>query len=195
MPLMKYLTLIRHAKSDWGNATLPDHDRPLNERGLRSAPVVGRFLAKTYFGQNGTPALLPLPDGIVSSTALRALTTAQLLQPEFGSFTVPLFTERRLYLADPRTMLAITRELSDNWKHVVMVGHNPGISECADKLLKRGGVDEMPTCAAAIIEVPWESWAAVDWNEARLVGFITPRLIERRFPDPGSPPAELPPVS
>ena len=62
---MKYLTLIRHAKSSWEQAGLADHDRPLNERGERNAPMVARFLARTYLGANGIPAILPLPDRLV----------------------------------------------------------------------------------------------------------------------------------
>ena len=68
---MKYLTLIRHAKSSRDDPTLDDHDRPLNERGLRAASIVGRFLAKTYLGGNGSPALLPRPNRLASSSALR----------------------------------------------------------------------------------------------------------------------------
>ena len=70
---MKYLTIVRHAKSSWGQPGLADHDRPLNERGLRAAPAVATFLHRTYFGGNESPPLLPLPDRLVTSTALRAL--------------------------------------------------------------------------------------------------------------------------
>lgn len=186
---MKYLTLIRHAKSDWNNAS-SDHERPLNERGMRSAPVVGRFLARTYFGMNGTPALLPKPDRIISSTAVRARTTAQLLQPELGVAPEIVLLEPRAYLAEPRTLLQIVREFTDAWNHVVLIGHNEGISEFARKLLRRDHLDEdMPTCAAALIEMPWDSWAAADWAEARLIGYITPKLIEKRFPDGMEPKA------
>ncbi len=176
---MKYLTLIRHAKSSWDDASHTDHDRPLNERGLRNAPVMGRFIGKTYLGMNGTPALLPKPDRIITSTALRAKTTAELMMPEMK--LDHLVGDRRLYLAEPKAMLQIVRHLNDDWRHVMLFGHNPGITEFVDRLLKRGGIEEMPTCAVAILELPWDLWAAIDWSEARLVGFITPKLIEKRF--------------
>ena len=188
---MKYLTLIRHAKSDWNNAS-SDHERPLNERGTRSAPVVGRFLARTYFGMNGPPALLPKPDRIISSTAVRAKTTADLMQPELGVGSAAIQTEARAYLAESKTLLQIVREFSDAWNHVILVGHNGGISEFARKLLRHDHLDEeMPTCAAALIELPWDAWAEIDWNEARLIGYITPKLIEKRFPD-GMEPKPVP---
>lgn len=176
---MKFLTLIRHAKSSWDDAALPDHDRPLNERGLRAAPVVGRFLARTYFGANGTPALLPAPDRLISSTARRAVQTAELMAAEFKAGVPSL--ERRLYLAEAKAMLQVVRGFQDVWRHVMIFGHNPGISEFADRLLKRGGLEEMPTCAVALIELPADRWADADWGEGRLIGYVTPKLIEKRF--------------
>lgn len=188
---MKYLTLIRHAKSDWENAA-SDHERPLNERGKRNAPMVGRFLARTYLGANGVPALLPRPDRLVTSTAIRAKTTAQIMQPELGVSPETVVLESRAYLAEPKVLLQIVREFDDAWNHVMIFGHNPGISDFARKLLSRDHLDDdMPTCAAALIEIPWDTWAATEWAESRLIGYITPKLIEKRFPD-GMEPRPVP---
>lgn len=178
---MKYLTLIRHAKSDWNDAAQADHDRTLNDRGRRNAPIVGRFIGRTYLGLNGVPALLPKPDILLSSTAVRAATTAQLMQPELSVEEAALRFDRRAYLADPRTLLQIVREFDDTWKHVVIFAHNPGISDFANRLLKMGDIEDMPTCAAAIIELPHDAWSAAAWEEGRLVGCITPKLIEKKF--------------
>ncbi len=179
---MKYLTLIRHAKSDWDTAA-SDHERPLNERGRRNAPVVGRFIARTYLGTNGVPALLPKPDRIVTSTARRAKTTAELMQPEFSVETSRLILEPRAYLAEPRTLLQVVREFNDAWSHVMLFGHNNGLSDFARNLLQWDRLnEEMPTCAVVLIELPWECWAATDWKEGRMIGYVTPRLIEKRFP-------------
>ena len=180
---MKYLTLIRHAKSGWDNPGLTDHDRTLTERGVLNAPMVARFLAKTYFGQNGSPALLPRPDRLLSSTAVRARTTAELMQPELGAGPEAIFLDKEVYLSAPKVLLQIVRAFDDAWQHVVIFAHNPGISDFADKLLKRGCIEQMPTCSAALIELPWNAWSATDWDEARLVGYVTPRLIQRRFPE------------
>ncbi len=176
---MKYLTLIRHAKSSWDEPTLSDHDRPLNERGLRCAPTVGRFLAKTYLGANGTPALLPRPDRLVTSTALRARHTAEVIAAELKS-EAPV-SDRGLYLAEPKALLQAVRGFTDLWRHVMIFGHNPGISDFATRLLKRHDIEEMPTCAVALLELPWDAWSATAWDEARLIGYITPKLIEKRF--------------
>lgn len=179
---MKYLTLIRHAKSSWDDASQADHDRPLNERGLRNAPIMGRFVGRTYLGMNGVAPLLPRPDRVITSTAVRARATAELMMHEMQ--LDHLVGDRRLYLAEPKSILQLVRHFDDSWRHVMMFGHNPGISEFVDRMLKRGEIEEMPTCAVAILECPWDIWAALDWNEARLVGFLTPKLIEKRFGEP-----------
>jgi phosphohistidine phosphatase len=180
---MKYLTVIRHAKSDWSTG-VSDHERPLNERGLRNAPVVARFLGRTYLGMNETPALLPRPERLVTSTAMRARTTARIMQEELGYNPGIVVEESRVYLAEAKTLLAMVREFDDAWSHVMLFGHNDGLSDFVRKLLQRDHLGKsMPTCAAALLEIPWPSWAAVDWNEARLVGYVTPRLIEKRFPE------------
>jgi phosphohistidine phosphatase len=192
---MKYLTLIRHAKSSWEQAGQADHDRPLNERGERNAPMVARFLARTYLGTNGIPAILPSPDRLVSSTAVRARATAELMQPELAAGTESIILDGRVYHAEPRALLQVVREFDDSWNHVIMFGHNPGMSDFADQLLRRRAIDEMPTCAAAVIELPWEVWSAAAWNEARLIGYVTPKLIEKRFPDGHEPRPMDPPSS
>ncbi|WP_050030092.1 histidine phosphatase family protein [Verrucomicrobium sp. BvORR034] len=192
--MMKYLTLIRHAKSSWDQAGLADHDRPLNERGVRNAPMVARFLARTYLGANGIPAIIPQPDRLVSSTALRARSTAELMQPDLGVGADRTLLDGRVYHAEPRALLQVVREFDDSWNHVIMFGHNPGMSDFADLLLRRRAIDEMPTCAAAVIELPWETWGAASWNQARLIGYVTPKLIEKRFPDGHEPrPMDPPP--
>lgn len=176
---MKYLTLIRHAKSSRDDPTLDDHDRPLNERGQRAAVLVGRFLAKTYLGANGAPALLPPPNRLASSSALRARHTAEIIASELKS-DAPVM-DHGLYLAEPKSLLQIVRRFDDRWRHAMVFGHNPGISEFAARLLKRHDIEEMPTCAVALIELPWDQWSAIEWDEGRLIGCITPKLIEKKF--------------
>ena len=177
---MKYLMLIRHAKSDWGNAELSDHDRPLNERGLRAAPIVGRFLARTYLGAGGTPAVLPALEAVVSSTATRAQQTTQLLIEAMQIDASQVSLEESVYLAEPKTLLHLVREFPANQDHVAMVGHNPGMMDFVNRLVDKTKINEMPTCAVALIQLG-DSWQETDWGQGRLLGFVTPRLIEKRF--------------
>lgn len=179
---MKYLTVIRHAKSSWDQPGLADHDRPLNERGRRAAPAVGAFLQRTYFGGGESPPLLPPPDLLVSSTALRALTTAQIMREEFRLPVEALRLDSRLYLATAQKILEIVRELDESKNHAVVFGHNPGMHEFAEHILARAHVPRMPTCTAVILALPHVYWGLADWNEGQLIGYVTPKSLERRFP-------------
>lgn len=180
---MKYLTIMRHAKSSWAAHGIADHDRPLNDRGKRAAPAVATFLHRTYFGGNGTPALLPLPDRLVSSTALRALTTAQIVRETLAMPVDHLLLESQLYLAEDERILTVMRDFEESWQHVMIFGHNPGMHDFAEKILARADIPKMPTATAVIMAFPHEFWGLADWYEAQLIGYITPKSLERRFPE------------
>ncbi|MFZ2279899.1 MAG: histidine phosphatase family protein [Prosthecobacter sp.] len=180
---MKYLTIVRHAKSSWGQPGLADHDRPLNERGQRAAPAVATFLHRTYFGGADSPPLLPLPDRLVTSTALRALSTAQIMRETFAMPVESLLLESRLYLADADRILDVMRGFEESWNHTMIFGHNPGLHDFAEHILARANIPKVPTCTAIIMAFPHEYWGLADWNEAQLIGYITPKSLERRFPE------------
>lgn len=139
------LVLVRHAKSDWGDPQLDDHDRPLNERGLRDAPAMARRLAATGFRA----------DAVLSSTALRAATTADFFS---GALGVPVEQQERLYGAPAALLLRAAAERDVN--AVVVVAHDPGMSVLAERL-SDGAITHMPTCAVATFE-----WDVDDWDVA-----------------------------
>ncbi len=180
---MKYLTVVRHAKSSWNHPGLADHDRPLNERGTRAAPAVARFFWTTYLGGGGAEPLLPAPDRLLSSTALRALSTAQVMREMLQLPPEQLSLDQELYLASEQRLLSRVRQLDESWRHVLVFGHNPGLHDFVNRLLARAKVPRFPTCATAILGLPNEFWALTDWNEAQLIGFLTPKTLERRFPE------------
>lgn len=140
---MKTLLLVRHAKSDWGDPGLDDHDRRLNPRGLRDAPRMGRYLA-----ERGVR-----PDILLASTALRAATTARLIAAELG---VEVTDDDELYAASARTLLARASAMPATAGTVMLVAHNPGISELARRF--DGGISGMPTCAVAQFGFDIERW-------------------------------------
>lgn len=127
------LVLVRHAKSDWGDASLDDHDRPLNERGLRDAPEMAARLAATGFR----------PDVIRASTALRARTTAAIFGEALG---VEPQLVGRLYGAPAATLLS--EAVAAGGRAVMIVAHDPGMTVLAERL-SDGGIGHMPTCAVA----------------------------------------------
>jgi phosphohistidine phosphatase len=178
---MKYLTVIRHAKSCWDQSGLADHDRPLNARGRKAAPAVASFLYQTYLG--GDTPLLPTPDRVISSTAVRAATTAQLLREGLRLPLEALQLDSQLYLASATRLLQRVRDLDENWRHAVLVGHNPGMHDFIERLLARAHVARLPTCTAVLMALPQAYWGLADWQTAQLIGYVTPKSLERRFPE------------
>ena len=143
---MKRLTLIRHAKSDWDN-TLPDFERPLNARGERDAPLMAARLAQYY----------QRPASLLSSPALRALRTATLLARGLGMAEQDIHTEKRLYNASARMLLDCLRASDDRIDHLVLVAHNPGITELANDLTD-SRIDNLVTCSVLGAELEIDHW-------------------------------------
>lgn len=142
---MKTLLLMRHAKSSWKHETLSDHDRPLNKRGQKDAPRMGQLLAERNL----------VPDRILSSTALRARTTA-LVAAEQAAFSKTIELRPELYHADPETCIERLQELEDAAQRVLVVGHNPGLEELLEVLT--GEEEHLPTAAIAQIELSIAHW-------------------------------------
>jgi phosphohistidine phosphatase len=181
---MKFLTLVRHAKSSWETPGQEDHDRVLNERGRRAAPAVAAFLRQTYWCANeGQAALMPAPSKLVSSTAQRAWETARALAATTAGGEQALLLDSRLYLAQPGAILDVVRGLDEAWQHVVLVGHNPGLHEFSNQILARGVISRMPTCSVVIVALPTEFWGLADWGTGQLLGHVTPKSLEKRFPE------------
>lgn len=160
---MKTLVLVRHAKSAWGDPTLPDHDRPLNDRGRRDAPEMGRRLR-----ERGT-----MPDAILSSTAVRARSTAEALAEALGVDGSGLRLDERLYGSSPETILDVVGELEDELTTAIVVAHDPGLSDLAYRL--SGEIEHMPTCAVAEFRFAAWSWAELRETEPVDIRFDTPR--------------------
>ena len=157
---MKRLILARHAKSSWANPGQADIDRPLNERGERNAPEMGRRLCE----RGEVPAL------VVSSPARRALATARLMADEFGIRREEIVIEDSLYEASVATWLRVIAALPARVDAVLMVGHNPTLTELANLLCHGVRIDNVPTCGVLRLDYDLRSWAAVprgqpaDWS-------------------------------
>ena len=146
---MKTLYLVRHAKSSRADPSLADRDRPLDDRGTRDAPKMARRLARRHVR----------PDLLVSSPALRALTTAQVFAEELGCKRKDIVVDGRLYASSPEQVLAVVEELDDKRDRVMLFGHNPEFSELARRLSRE--ISEMPTCAVAELDFDTKSWSDV----------------------------------
>jgi phosphohistidine phosphatase len=164
---MRRLTLIRHAKSSWDYAELSDFERPLNARGRRDAPAMARRLA----------AELERPLCLVSSPALRAITTAHAFAEALGLPQTAIRVEPRIYEASRGNLLQLVRELEDTDSHVLLFGHNPGFTELA-QLLAPCPFAELPTCAAATLGLDAAHWREVRAGAGSLLRYEYPKKAE-----------------
>jgi phosphohistidine phosphatase len=160
---MKTLFLVRHAKSSKDDPTLADRDRPLADRGRKDAPEMGRRLAR-----RGVKT-----DLLVSSPALRALTTAQLMADEIGIERDKIVVEERLYASSADGLLAVIRALDSKVGCVMLFGHNPEFTELAHRLSP--AIDHMPTCAVAEFRFDTRKWPDVGELEPAQATLEQPR--------------------
>ena len=155
---MKTLHLLRHAKSDWSDNSLADHDRPLNKRGKHARLAVAEHV-------RGWPV-----DLVVCSTATRARQTAK---PVVAALGCPVRYDDALYETSGRGLLDVVRALDDGDDAVMLVGHNPSIEDLTRALC--GDTPVYATAALGTVGLDVERWADVAEGVADLTAFDTPR--------------------
>jgi phosphohistidine phosphatase len=163
---VRRLILFRHGKSSWDDSQLDDFARPLAQRGLRNVPEMGRRLAA-----RGLPVTL-----IVSSPAARAISTARAVARELDYREDQIAEEPSLYLAGPAAILAIVRQAPATAETLMIVGHNPGMTEFAN-MLDDVRLGNMPTGGMLCVEFDAPSWADIQPAEARFAWFDTPKKL------------------
>ena len=155
---MKTLTLVRHAKSSWKDTSLADRDRPLNKRGKRDAPEMGRRIADAGIR----------PSLIVSSPALRAWTTAKAVAKAIGYPVEFLQRDKRLYLASVDEILDVIVEQDPKFNSLMLLGHNPGFTSFANYLVP-GLTNNLPTAGVVCVKIAQDDWDLYGRPEAELV--------------------------
>lgn len=143
----KTLYLVRHAKSSWVNPSYSDFDRPLNDRGRRDAPEMGRRLKDQGI----------LPEIIISSPARRATETLEGLNEALQVNADSIFMQKRLYEASTETLIDIIRGLNNAADTALIIGHNPSMSWAVEKLCSEP-VGNLPTCSVAAVRLDSEDW-------------------------------------
>ena len=156
---MKTLLLLRHAKSSWKDTSVKDFDRPLNQRGLKAAPAIGRLMRKRKLQ----------PELVLSSPAERARQTTQLMLEAAGLKTEVRYDER-IYEASAARLFEIVSQIDEEAGMVMMVGHNPGFEELLEALT--GEARSLSTAALACIELDSEKWSKVKAGENRLAWLV-----------------------
>jgi phosphohistidine phosphatase len=163
------LYLLRHAKSSWADASLPDHERPLAPRGLRDAKRIAEHLVEQGIE----------PELVLCSTAARTRETLELLRPVLRTSTVEF--EDELYAAAAGDLLARVRLVPDGVESVMLIGHNPGLHQLALMLASTG--DELerlaakfPPAALATLGLS-TTWRRLSPGEASLTAYVVPKQL------------------
>jgi phosphohistidine phosphatase len=162
---MKNVLLMRHAKSSWKGISLPDHQRPLNQRGKHDAPRMGKFLQEQGI----------LLDTILCSTAFRAKQTAEGLLKKY-TFEGQIQYYDDLYNADPETIISILNQLPEKVDTAMVIGHNPGLDYFLELVCDECG--HMSTASVAYIKYSVERWLDLRTETmGELLHFWKPREI------------------
>ena len=161
----RHLILMRHAKSDWGDNSLSDHDRPLNRRGMEDAPRIAAWLEEQNL----------IPDQIICSSAERTRETVELMlsawsqQPDWSS-------DESLYLAPPEAIVSVIRSGFAGSRILMLVGHNPGMAYLASMLAGKG--IDMPTAAVSVFRITTDDWSDLDTGmPLELTHFMRPKAL------------------
>jgi phosphohistidine phosphatase len=161
---MKTLYMVRHAKSSWDDMSLSDHDRPLNGRGEKNAPEMGRRLKDRGI----------LPDLLISSSAVRAYETARKIAKEIGYLENRIANSKNLYHADEEDIIRWLQEQEDKNNSLMIFGHNPGFTECVN-LLSGAGFYNIPTCGVVAMAFETELWSEVKAGTGTLIFYDYPK--------------------
>ena len=161
---MKTLTLVRHAKSSWKDTSLSDRDRPLNKRGKRDAPEMGRRIVAAGIR----------PSLIVSSPAVRAWTTARIIADAIGYPREFLQRDKNLYLASVNDILDVIVAQDNGFNSLMLVGHNPGFTDFANYLVP-GLTNNIPTTGIVSVQLDTDDWSLYDRPGVELALYDFPK--------------------
>lgn len=172
---MKRLLLLRHAKSDWNRPELADFERTLNDRGRRSAPLMGRHIAS-----EGN-----VPDKVLCSSSRRTRETLGLLVP-FLDREMDIRILRGLYDASEGDYLEIIRKYGGSADTLMVLGHNPAMQDTALRLAGSGNSElageisgKFPTAGLAVMDFEVPDWSKLKEKSGKIVAFFRPKDIEQ----------------
>jgi phosphohistidine phosphatase len=163
---MKFLTILRHAKSSWAEPGEPDRERGLNERGKKAIPLVGGFLKK----KAGTPDL------VYSSPARRALKTAEGITAIIGYPKDKITVEEAIYSGSDRDILELIRKTDAKVDDLFLFGHEPKLSSLINCLTGEA-LEKFPTCSAYRIRIDGSDWKLVKPGSSKCEFFVNPKLL------------------
>jgi phosphohistidine phosphatase len=161
---LKNLILVRHAKSSWKDETLKDIDRPLNKRGKRDAPFMGKLSKKLGIK----------PQLMITSPAERTYSTAKIFADELNYDIDKIEVNKNLYLADSDEMIDVIKNLNENYSVVLLFGHNPGLTDLSNVLTDEE-IENIPTCGVVSLTLQADKWNEIKAGSCTLNYFEFPK--------------------
>jgi len=161
---MKTLYLVRHAKSSWKYPNLDDFERPLNNRGRKNAPFMGKVLKK----------LKVAPDLVISSPANRASTTARMIAAAINYPLGNIRYSEAIYEFSEKALIHVVKQINDAVNKAMVVGHNPALNGLANYIGDQP-IGNIPTCGAICVELDISSWAKLNAHCGKLKFFEFPK--------------------
>ncbi|MEQ8925709.1 MAG: histidine phosphatase family protein [Fulvivirga sp.] len=162
----KNLYLLRHAKASEKLTDQQDFDRTLDSQGLQNA---------TRMGINLLNKKVQI-DIIITSPAVRALSTASLVAEQIKYDTNRIHQNQELYEASTRSLLQVVNQLKDEWNTVLLVGHNPAHTYLAEYLTK-SEIGNITTCGLAHIVFKNLGWNEISEGTGQLKSYEYPDLL------------------
>ena len=161
---MKRLLLIRHAKSSWKDNAPDDSQRPLNKRGKRDAPFMGKLLAKESIS----------PQLIVSSPAVRAFSTATIIAKELNYPHTKIVMNKLIYDGGLNSLFDVVKSLDNELNIVFLFGHNPGLTIFSNFISDKE-IDNIPTCGIVGVDLDISNWEEIDQNSGHTFMYEYPK--------------------
>lgn len=164
---MKTLYVVRHAKSSWDDPSLTDHDRPLLKKGIEKTKKINQFLSQN----------IKCPDLMLSSTAIRAKATAELIAKALQYPNENILTTQSLYHADTVEVFNELYAIPNNIQSVMIFGHNPGLTYFVNQFL-RPTIDNLPTSGVVSIEFITDNWGKISEAKYHVNFVIFPKMLK-----------------
>ena len=161
---MKNLYLTRHAKSSWGNPGLADIDRPLNSRGKKAAPSMGKLIMDK--GEK--------PELLISSPANRAFSTAKVFASAMGLHETDVLIKDTIYGAGVHQLLNLVQDVDDLYNSIMLFGHNPTFTSFGN-MVSGENIMNIVTCGVVRIDFESSSWKNIDFNSGRMIYYEYPK--------------------
>lgn len=161
---MKTLLLVRHAKSSWKYPKLDDFERPLNKRGRKNAPLMGKILRQ----------LKIKPDLIISSPANRAAMTARIIAEKIHYSILNIQYDESIYYSNEMELIRIISDFDDRIKEAMLVGHNPELTLLANTF-GNYPVSNIPTSGVFCLNFDISTWSKIETSSGELKFFEFPK--------------------